>query len=153
MGVFLSCSIMRRASFLASFPSYSHYQVMIISCASHAETFKFFFSFQKNGDRALGAVNRAGLARRGRKRRKPYLHDGNLVVFRIPPELADSLRISDIDIKEVCIRALWEAVERGREGGGAESLGIDDARGWKVVGPPGFEPGTTSAPGWHPSPG
>jgi len=64
--------------------------------------------------------------RRGRRKRKPYLCDGNLVVFKIPPELADSLRISDIDIKEVCIRALWEAVERGREGCSAESLGIGD---------------------------
>ena len=80
----------------------------------------------------------------------PYLRDGNLISFRIPPDLAESLRVSDINIKEVCITALWEAVKRFRE----DMQGKDGDCGPLfplVVGPPGFEPGTTSSQGSQPS--
>ena len=72
------------------------------------------------------------MARRGRKRKVPYLRDGNLISFRIPPDLAESLRVSGINIKEVCIRALWEAVRRGSECCATELLGIDNplGEGW-----------------------
>ena len=73
------------------------------------------------------------------KRRKiRYLNDGNLIVFRIPQELADSLRFSNIDVKAVCIQALYNAVARN------EALEKEAQNGVWLVRPPGFEPGSSA---------
>ena len=46
------------------------------------------------------------------RRKIPYLRDKNLVSFRIPAILAESIRLSQINIKAVCIQALWKVVSQ-----------------------------------------